>query len=121
MQYQALGKGGPFMTKSTPKPVPGPDEVCIRLKAVALNPLDCKKLYMGFMIKSWPTVLGIDGAGVIDAVGENISNFKVGDEVFSLFGHESRSASFQEVAIVPEMFVAQRPSNLTYEEAASLP
>ncbi|KAL6716889.1 hypothetical protein ACLMJK_004801 [Lecanora helva] len=120
-QYQAVEKGGPFTFASIPKPAPGPHEVSIRLKAVALNPLDWKKLYFGFMIENWPTVLGIDGAGVVENVGEGVTSLKAGDEVFSLFGHESRSASFQEVAVVPEFFVAKKPKSWTFEEAASLP
>ena len=120
-QYQAIKKGGPFTVASVPRPSPGPDEVSICMKAVALNPLDWKKLYFGVMVENWPVVLGIDGAGVVDAVGQGVSNFKIGDEVFSLFGHDSRAASFQEVAVVPEMFVAKKPKNLTFEEAASLP
>lgn len=120
-QYQALSKGGPFALASVPKPIPGPNEVSIRLKAIALNPLDWKKLYFGFMIESWPVVLGIDGAGVVEAVGQGESKFEVGDEVFSLFGHDSRASSFQEVAVVSEMLVAKKPRSLSFEEAASLP
>ena len=106
---------------SVPRPNPGPNEVSICLKAIALNPLDCKKLDSGFMVESWPAVLGIDGAGIVEAVGHGVNSFKVGDEVFALFGHDSRAAAFQEVAVVQEMFVAKKPSNLTFEEAASLP
>ena len=106
---------------SIPKPNPGPNEVSIRLRAIALNPLDWKRLCFGYMIDSWPAVLGTDGAGVVEAVGQGVVKFKKGDEVLSLFGHDSRAASFQEISIVPEMFVAKKPMNLTFEEAASLP
>lgn len=78
-------------------------------------------MYFGFMIESWPVVLGTDGAGVVEDVGEGVKGFKAGDEVFSLFGRDSRAASFQEVAVVPEMFVANKPADWTFEEAASLP
>ena len=73
------------------------------------------------MVESWPAVLGIDGAGIVEGVGQGVNNFKAGDEVFSLFGHDPKAASFQEVSVVPEIFVAKKPSNLTFEEAASLP
>ena len=106
---------------SIAKPNPGPNEVSIRLKAIALNPLDWKRLCFGFMVEKWPAVLGADGAGVVEAVGQGVNNFRVGDEVFSLFGHDSKAASFQEVAVVPQMFVAKKPRNLSFEEAASLP
>lgn len=106
---------------SIPKPKPGPNEVSIRLRAVALNPLDWKRLCFGFMVDRWPVVLGTDGAGIVEAVGQGVNKLKEGDEVFSLFGHDSRAASFQEISVVPEMFAAKKPSNLTFEEAASLP
>lgn len=120
-QYQATQKGGPFSVISVPKPTPERNEVSIRVKAVALNPLDWKKLYIGEMVERWPTVLGIDGAGVVEAIGEGVTRCKAGDEVFSLFGHEARAASFQEVAVVPEHFVAKKPEKISFEEAASLP
>lgn len=106
---------------SVPKPTPGHNEVSIRMEAVALNPLDWKKLYFGAMVESWPTVLGIDGAGIVEAVGEGVTRYKTGDEVFSLFGHETKAASFQEIAVVPEHYVAKKPGNINFEEAASLP
>lgn len=73
------------------------------------------------MVPSWPAVFGLDGSGTVEAVGSNVTRFKPGDEVFSLFGHEGRSSSFQEVAVVPEHFVAMKPTNVSFEEAASLP
>ena len=43
---------------------------------------------------SWPAVLGVDAAGVIDSVGESIKDFKPGDEVFSLCGMDNRAGAF---------------------------
>lgn len=106
---------------SIPMPIPGPKEVSIRLRAVALNLLDWRRLYLGILVDDWPIVLGSDGAGVVEAVGQGVDKFRPGDEVFSLFGHDRRAASFQEISVVPEMFAAKKPSNLTFEEAASLP
>ena len=120
-QYQAIQKGGPFTVASIPKPNPGPNEVSIRLKAIGLNPSDWKRLCLGYMVDSWPAVLGTDGAGIVEAVGQGVKHLKQGDEVLSLFGHDSRAASFQEISVVPDMFVAKKPTNLTFEEAASLP
>ena len=121
LQYQLVQKGGPFTVTSVIKPSPGPNEVSVRLKAIALNPLDWKKLYFGIQIEEWPAVLGIDGAGVVEAIGEGVTDFKAGDEVFSLFGHDARSSSFQEVSIVPETFVGKMSKILTFEDAAALP
>lgn len=73
------------------------------------------------MIDSWRAVLGVDVAGIVEAVGQVVNNFEAADEVFNLFGNDSRAPFFQEVSVVPEMFVAKKPRNLTFEEVASLP
>ncbi len=72
-------------------------------------------------MESWPVVLGIDAAGIVDSVGESVTNVKAGDEVFSLCGVDNRKGAFQEVITVPSYFVAKKPASWTFEEAASLP
>jgi NADPH:quinone reductase-like Zn-dependent oxidoreductase len=66
-------------------------------------------------------MFGIDGVGIVKAVGEGVTRFKAGNEVLSNFGGEPKAAAFQEVATVPESFFARKPENLSFEEAASLP
>jgi len=121
LQYQVSKPGGSFTEVSVPRPVPGPEEICIRTKAVALNPLDWKSRNFGVMVQSWPAVLGVDAAGIIDSVGESIKDFQPGDEVFSLCGMNNRAGAFQEIITVPSHLVAKKPASLTFEEAASLP
>ncbi len=121
LQYQVLKQGGSFTQVSVQYPTPGPDEICIRTRAAALNPLDWKARLFGVEVKSWPAVLGIDAAGVIDSVGESVKNFQPGDEVFCLCGLSNPAGAFQEVLTVPSHLVAKKPSSLTFEEAASLP
>jgi len=121
LQYQLSKQGGPFTKVSVPHPTPGPDEICIRTRAVALNPVDWKNRAFGVTVQSWPTVLGNDAAGVIDSVGESIKDFKPGDEVFSPCGMGNRGGAFQEIITVPSHVVAQKPASLSFEEAASLP
>ncbi|KAL9639210.1 MAG: hypothetical protein Q9164_001058 [Protoblastenia rupestris] len=60
-QYQLTQIGGPFALVSVPRVTPGPNEVCIRMKAIGLNPLDWKPLYFGAMIESWPGRYEIQG------------------------------------------------------------
>lgn len=121
VRYVATQKGGPFQLLAVPRPTPGPGEVAIRLKAVALNPWDCRQVYDGALVESWPVAIGADGAGIVEVVGENVTTLEVGDEVFSLFGHGEAAAAFQEVAIVPEYHVGRKPSQLGYNEASTLP
>ena len=124
-QYQLPKQGGSFTQASVPYPTPGPNEVCIRTKAVALAPLDWKIRATGLMVQSWPAVLGVDAAGVIDSVGQGVNDFKPGDEVFGLCGMGAglgnAAGAFQEVITVPPHFVAKKPSSLSFEEASSLP
>lgn len=121
LQYQVLKHGAPLTKLSVPYPTPGPTEICIRPKAVALNPLDWKRQKFGVMVESWPIVLGIDAAGIVDSVGESVRDFKPGDEVFCACGMDIRKGGFQEIITVPSHFVAKKPASLTFEEAASLP
>jgi len=121
LQYQVLKQGALLTKHSVQYPLPGPTEICIRPRAVAINPLDWKKRDFGVMVESWPTVLGLDAAGIIDSVGESVEDFKAGDEVFSLCGMDNRKGAFQEIITVPSHFVAKKPASLTFEEAASLP
>jgi NADPH:quinone reductase-like Zn-dependent oxidoreductase len=121
LQYQLPSQGATFTKATIPYPTPGPDEICIRTKAIALNGLDWKARNFGVMVQSWPAVLGIDATGVIDSVGESVKGFKSGDEVFSICGMDARAGAFQEVITVPSHFVAKKPASLTFEEAASLP
>jgi NADPH:quinone reductase-like Zn-dependent oxidoreductase len=121
LQYQLPKQGATFTKVSIPHPTPGPDEICIRTKAIALNGLDWKAHNFGVMVQSWPAVLGFDAAGIIDSVGESVKDFKSGDEVFGLCGMDTRAGAFQEIITVPSYCVAKKPASLTFEEAASLP
>lgn len=117
----ATRKGGEFTIIDVPAPTPKAGEVSIRNRAVALNPIDWKKLEYGIMVDSWPAIFGADVAGVVESVGEGVDAFKPGDEVFSLAGHDNRAGGFQEISTVPEHFVAHKTPSWTFEEAASLP
>ncbi|KAH7134401.1 chaperonin 10-like protein [Dactylonectria macrodidyma] len=121
LQYQATQKGGPFVLATVPKPTPEPSDVCIRIKAVALNPLDWKMLSRGEMIQDWPATLGLDASGVVERVGESVTAFQPGDEVFALCGIGGKTAGFQEVVTVPEHFVAKKPQAFSFEDVAGLP
>lgn len=120
-KYLAHQQGSPLTSKTTSKPIPtSPDEVVIRLKAAAINPADCKMIDQGLRVASWPLVPGLDGAGVVDAVGEGVSRFNVGDAVLASFASGDRGASFQEFAVVKGNMVAKMSVGWSFDEAASL-
>ena len=123
-QLQCMQKGGPFRIVQVPKPTLAADEVLIQQRVIALNLKDVKQRDLGILVQSWPEVLGIEGAGVIVAVGSDVHDLQPGDEVTAW---ESKPAdgswggAFQEHVVVPASFAAKKPRNVSLEEAASLP
>lgn len=111
---------GPIST-----PSPGAGEILMRNKALAINPIDWKQQTFGFYIDAFPAILGTDSSGVIAAVGEGVTKFKVGQRVIghgiTLATKNNANGAFQEYTLCPEGAVAPIPDSLTFEEASVLP
>jgi len=122
--------GAPLAVGQAPVPTPGPGEIVVANRAVAMNPVDWIVRDVGRMIFPWlktPFVLGSDLAGDVVQVGSGVTRFKVGDRVL---GHaagidKSRSSSaegsFQEQTVVLERMAAPIPEAMSYTDAAVLP
>jgi NADPH:quinone reductase-like Zn-dependent oxidoreductase len=105
------------------KPVPNDNQVLVRVRAAALNPLDLTirgpwliRPILG-MRKPKDTRLGVDYAGTVGAVGKNVTQFKPGDEVFG--GRNGALAEY--VCVLADRAVVLKPANMTFEQAASVP
>lgn len=72
---------GQFVIRDALKPTPGPDDLLVKLDAVALNPADWKVQVYGVLITHYPAILGVDGAGTVEELGENVKGFSKGDKV----------------------------------------
>jgi NADPH:quinone reductase-like Zn-dependent oxidoreductase len=120
-QYVATKQGGPFQMITGAYPVPGPDEICVRNRAIGLNPLDLKSLHTGLMVSNWPEVFGIDAAGVVEVVGKNVTTFKAGDAVMTSAGLGGRKGAFQEVTAVPWYYASRKPAAWSFAECCSVP
>ncbi|KAK5993488.1 Dehydrogenase orsE [Cladobotryum mycophilum] len=115
------GKGSPLIATATTRPTTiEPTEVMIRIKAIAINPADCKMIDQGHRVTEWPFVPGLDGAGVVEAVGDKVNNFASGDRVTALFAPGDRGGSYQDLAVVQETRVAKIPTAWSFEDAATL-
>eukprot|EP00808_Paulinella_micropora_P023276 g66935.t1 len=101
-------------------------EVRVQLRAIAVNPLDCSERrgygseLLGRFFKPLPCVLGRDGSGVVVEVGQDVWDYKVGDEV--LVGIDPlRSGTYCQYVKAREQEVARKPSLLSHEDGACIP
>lgn len=108
-----------------PTPTIGGDEVLIRVRAAGVNHADwvhtsgrplIARLAFGWRFPK-QSIRGKDLAGQVEAVGKNVTQFRLGDHVFA----EVEAGAFAEYAIVPATLLAMKPANLTFEQAATVP
>jgi len=122
--YYSYGSPDVLKYEEIEKPIPGDDEVLIRVCAASVNPLDWHFMrgtpyivrMMAGLRKPKVTRLGVDVAGQVEAVGRNVTQFKPGNEVFG-----SCRGAFAEYACTSELALVTKPDNATFEQAASVP
>ena len=106
-----------------PAPKTGPSDILVRVHAASVNPVDFKlrdgKLRLLRRYR-FPLILGHDCAGEVVQVGEDVTQFKVGDRIFSR-PRNGRIGTFAEFIAIDQSEAALMPPNLNYHEAASLP
>src|SRR6516164_10467055 len=109
-------------------PVPAAGEVLVRVRATSVNPYDwhhmrgeprIARMMRGTVGLRAPKlrILGCDIAGQVEAVGQDVTEFRPGDDVFGLL----EQGGFAEYVSVPERLLARKPGNLSYEQAAAVP
>lgn len=106
-----------------PKPKIEKDEVLIKTKAISINPVDAKtragKGIFGKIKGEMPLVLGWDVAGTIQAVGETVDDFNVGDDVFGMVNFPGVAKVYAEYVVAPASEVAIKPFSISFEQAAA--
>jgi zinc-binding alcohol dehydrogenase family protein len=103
-----------------PAPEPGPRDLIVRVKAISVNPADTKFRAGATPPEGTAKVLGWDAAGVVEAVGSDVTLFGVGDEVFYA-GDMTRPGANAELHAVDERIVGHKPRSLGWAEAAAMP
>jgi alcohol dehydrogenase/NADPH2:quinone reductase len=111
-----------FIAFETEKPTAGARDLLVKVKAVSVNPVDFKVRQGAAKEKELkePKILGWDAAGIVEAVGDEVDNFREGDEVYYA-GDLNRQGSNAEYQVVDERLVGHKPQKLTFEEAAAMP
>lgn len=112
-------------TENAPKPQLQKEQVLIQVKAVSINPIDWK-VRAGYLQKMvplhFPVIIGGDFAGVVTEVGESVTEFNIGDEVYGQGGIlNGGSGSFAEFVAAQVNKTSSKPSHTNFEQAASLP
>ena len=115
---------GPLRLLDVPTPAPGRGEVLVRIHASGVNPLDTK-IRAGAAAHArhpLPAILGIDLAGVVEEVGDGVTTFQSGDQVYGMTGGVGGvPGSLAELAAVDARLLARKPTNLSMRQAAGLP
>lgn len=100
-------------------------EVLVRIKAAGVNPVDAVILqghYKNMMPHSLPVIPGWDMSGVVVERGHAARRFKVGDEVYAYARRpEVKWGTYSEFIVIPDSYLAEKPKNLSHEEAAGIP
>jgi NADPH:quinone reductase-like Zn-dependent oxidoreductase len=123
--HARYGSADALCVREIEAPVPADDEVLVRVRAAAVNPVDWYGMtgrpYVGRIQsglgKPKDERIGVDFAGTVEAVGASVVRYKAGDDVFG-----GRTGAFAEyVQVREERGVAPKPANLSFEEAAAVP
>ncbi|MFJ1761221.1 NAD(P)-dependent alcohol dehydrogenase [Amycolatopsis sp. NPDC088138] len=122
----AYGPPESLTFEDVPDPVPAAGEVLVQVLATSVNPYDwhymrgeprIARLMPGGPRRPHATILGCDLAGRVEAVGEGVTAFRPGDDVYALLPH----GAYAEYVSVPEDLLAPKPANLSHAQAAAMP
>jgi NADPH:quinone reductase-like Zn-dependent oxidoreductase len=118
------GSPGVIEVRDVPAPVPGPDEVLVRVHAATVNRTDCGELLHPTLIRlltgargSRRNILGMDFAGTVEALGAAASLFEPGDRVFGMCGSRNDGAQAEYFCMSETGAIARMPSNLRFDQA----
>lgn len=126
--YEKYGSPDVLQLKEVEKPTPKENEVLIKVHAASLNAGDWHALrgtpFLQRLESGFPRpniqILGADAAGIVEAVGANVTGFQPGDEVYADL-YWCGFGAFAEYVCIPEKAAALKPANISFEEAAAVP
>jgi NADPH:quinone reductase-like Zn-dependent oxidoreductase len=123
--FERYGPPDVLRLQEVEKPAPDENQVLVKVHAASINAGDyfarggkpfLFRFFSGGFLKPKNTRLGIDVAGQVEAVGENVKRFRPGDEVFGC-----RNGAFAEYVCAREGLLVLKPANISYEQAAAVP
>ena len=122
VRFHETGNASVLKTELEPLQTPGDDEVRLNVEAIGLNRAEVMFRYGAYLEQPvLPSKLGYEAAGIVDAVGKNVTEFKVGDRVSTIPGFSmSQYGVYGESAVVPATSVASYPENFSAEQGTSI-
>ncbi|WP_159944241.1 MULTISPECIES: NADP-dependent oxidoreductase [unclassified Nocardiopsis] len=122
---QQYGSADDLALTELPEPKVAPSEVLIRVRAAGVNPVDWKLAAGGLdplMESGFPLVPGWDVAGVVEAVGPDAHEYRVGDEVYGYLRKDwAKNGTYAELVSANVRMLAPKPASLSWEQAAGVP
>lgn len=111
-----------FIEFEAVKPIPGPHDLLVKIDAISVNPVDFKIRQSSAKdtVLETPKIIGWDAVGIVQAVGQDVTLFEVGDPVYYA-GDITKQGSNAEYQIIDERIVGRKPKALSIEEAAVIP
>jgi NADPH:quinone reductase-like Zn-dependent oxidoreductase len=105
------------------QPVLADDQVLVKVKAISINPVDVKTRNgsgMAARMRDFkPLILGWDISGTVTALGNQVTDFKIGDEVFGMVNFPGHGKAYAEYVVAPSTHLAKKPTTIPHEEAAA--
>ena len=117
--YNEAGSADNLAVVEVERPVIGPRDLLVAVKGISVNPVDVK-LRAAVQPEGAPRILGFDAAGVVAEIGDAVTGYKVGDQVYYA-GDVTRAGTNAEFHAVDERIVGRKPAKLDFTEAAGLP
>ncbi|MET3027977.1 zinc-binding alcohol dehydrogenase family protein [Flavobacterium sp. UW10123] len=111
-----------FIEFEAVKPIPGPHDLLVKIDAISVNPVDFKIRQNSAKdtVLEAPKIIGWDAVGIVQAVGQDVTLFEVGDSVYYA-GDITKQGSNAEYQIIDERIVGRKPKSLSIEESAVIP
>ncbi|MBO9585048.1 MAG: zinc-binding alcohol dehydrogenase family protein [Flavobacterium sp.] len=111
-----------FIEFEAVKPIPGPHDLLVKIDAISVNPVDFKIRQSSAKdtVLETPKIIGWDAVGIVQAVGQEVTLFEVGDPVYYA-GDITKQGSNAEYQIIDERIVGRKPKSLSIEESAVIP
>ena len=119
-KYLPIKDDESFLDLELEKPVASGRDILVSVQAISVNPVDIKVRTSKDSVEDPARIIGFDASGTVESVGDEVTLFKAGDEVFYA-GDLTRSGSNTQFQLVDERIVGRKPSTLSFAQAAALP